>query len=105
MAEKPKKPEEREYRVEVIGRHVMSIYPRLGEEHIHVISVYREEKLPTGSVTIDLYELFGDKQHEAAEQIRKRKGPLFDEFKREEAKLIKADRESRLAERPEVITV
>jgi len=105
MAEKKEKLEEREYKVEIVRRNFITVYPRLREKHWQVISVYREEALPTGSVTIDLYELFKDKQEDAVKQIRARKGPLFERYLREEAKFIRADIEERLAERPEVVTV
>jgi len=105
MAEKREKPEEREFRVEIVRRNFITVYPKLREKHWQVISIYREEALPTGSVTIDLYDLFKDKQEDAVRQIRARKGALFDAYLREEHKLLKADIEERLAERPEVVTI
>jgi len=105
MTEEGEKPEGRKYKVEIVRRNFITVYPKLREKHWQVISVYREEALPTGSVTIDLYDLFKDKQEDAVRQIRARKGALFDAYLREERKLIKADIEERLAERPEVVTV
>jgi len=99
------KKEERKYKVEVVSRDIISVYPRLGEEHKQVIVVYREEKLPTSSITIDLFDLFKEKQFDAASQIEKREGPLWKEYRKVESKLLREDIERRLLRKPEIITI
>jgi len=104
MAEE-EKPKEKPHEVTIEGRDIIAVYPRLREKHLQVISTYRADELPTSHVTIDLYDLFKEKQEEVAKQIRLRKGDLWLKYRKIESNLIHKHIHARLIEKPERITI
>jgi len=104
MSEEEKE-EEKKYKVEIIARDLISVYPKLKEEHKQVIVTYRYNELPTRAITIDLFEHFKEKQEEVAKAIEERKGDLWQKYLELEKKLIKEDIERAKAARPETYTL
>jgi len=103
--EEEKKKEEAKYAVDIISRDFISVYPKLREEHRQVLVTYETEELPPATVTIDLFNLFKEKQFEAEKQIKERKGPLAEEYFTVEKKKIREDIETRVAFVPERVVV
>jgi len=102
---KEEKPKEKPHEVTIEGRDIITVYPKLEEKHLQAIVTYRADELPTSHVTIDLYDLFKQKQEEASKQIRIRKGDLWEKYRKVEKELIHKHIHARLLEKPERITL
>jgi len=102
-----KEPEKREkiYEVTILDRTFISVYPKLAEEHRQSLVTYTTEELTPGTVTLDLFELFGERQKEAETQIKAREGDLWKKYLEEEKKAIRKDIEARIAIKPEIYKV
>jgi len=96
---------ERKYQVEIISRSIVITYPKIRVPVRSVMVTYAAADLPPYSITILLDELFPNRTEEAAEQIKARKGPLWEEYLKVEKERIRKSIEERLPMKPEVYVV
>jgi len=88
-----------------VTRDFISVFPKIREEHRQVLVTYTYKDWPPATVTVDLFDLFKEKQKEAEEQILKREGDLYKAYLEVEAKTIRQDIKRREAIIPEVIKI
>lgn len=99
------KEKKEEYEVTILDRTFLSVFPRLREEHRQVLVTYTYEANPPWTVTLDLFEIFKEKQKDAEKEIRAKAGKLYEQYIQAEKEAIRKDIEQRLSFKPETIKV
>jgi len=103
--EKKEKKKEEKFEVTILDRTFIEVFPRLRERHAQVLVTYTYADFPPRTVTIDLFDLFKEKQVIAEVQIKERKGPFWEKYKEAEAKALREDVKALILVKPEVITI
>lgn len=103
--EEEQKEQQQGIRVTLLRRDFISIFPRVREEHRQVIVVFDAPDIGPTTVTIDLFDLFAEKQFEAEKQIIAKEGNLYKKYLEEEKKAMKAHIEALAKVVPEEVVL